>query len=548
MELKNFQPVTDPAVLKRLDASAHGKVLQADLKAAGVKDLGQVVGGNRLQVFFQNQPMILARWPNKGFVHIVDVVGGEPHKIHGIAGDKIGRFTYDGDRPSRWASEKDVWLHGYWFWDWSDQRQQVASIDTSKHTISLKPPYHGYGYRKGQWYYALNLLCELDTPGEWYLDRPSGILYFWPPAPLDQGKVLVSVAPALLTMDSVSHVTVCRLGLEACRGTAIRAGQANGVHVIGCDIRNVGGSAVSLSGQQSSVEGCDITNTDEGGISLSGGDRKTLTPAHLLADNNHIHHYSRWNRMYNPAIALDGVGNRAAHNLIHHAPHEAITFGGNDHLIELNEIHDVCQESNDAGAIYTGRNWSMRGNVVRHNYMHDIQGFRDKGCVGVYLDDQFSSAEIVGNVFYRVTSAAFIGGGRDCTIANNIFVDCKPALHVDARGLNWCALRAPAHEGVAGSNALSRRVVGRPLSETRVDPRRRAHGPQGRSHRAEHLCRRPLGQHRRAGKTVSHAQRQHDRRRSALRRSPKPQLPTQRRLAGVPNGLPADSTREDRAL
>lgn len=443
VEVKDFRPVTDPAVLKRLDASARGQVLQADLKAAGMKDLGQAVGANRPEVYFQDQPMTLARWPNEGFVHIVKLVGGEPEKIQGIAGDKIGRFIYDGDRPSRWTDEKDVWLHGYWFWDWSDQRQQVASIDTAKHMISLKPPYHAYGYRKGQWYYALNLLCELDTPGEWYLDRPSGILYFWPPAPLDHGKVLVSAAPSLLTMNAVSQVAICRLGFAACRGTAIVARQVDDVRIAGCDLRNLGGSAVSLSGKNSRVEGCEITNTDEGGISLSGGDRKTLTPANLAADNNHIHHYSRWNRMYHPAIALNGVGCRATHNLIHHAPHEAITFGGNDHLLEFNEIHHVCQESNDAGAIYAGRNWTMRGNVIRHNYLHDISGFRQRGCVGVYLDDQFSSAEIVGNLFCRVTSAAFIGGGRDCTIANNIFVDCKPALHIDARGLNWCAPELP---------------------------------------------------------------------------------------------------------
>ncbi|HIJ66269.1 MAG TPA: hypothetical protein HPP77_10005, partial [Candidatus Hydrogenedentes bacterium] len=51
----------------------------------------------------------------------------------------------------------------------------------------------------------------------------------------------------------------------------------------------------------------------------------------------------------------------------------------------------------------------------------------------------FSSAAIYGNVFYKVTMAAFIGGGRDCTIENNVFVDCDPALHVDARALGWAA-------------------------------------------------------------------------------------------------------------
>ncbi|MEZ6070868.1 MAG: hypothetical protein R3C10_11495 [Pirellulales bacterium] len=112
-------------------------------------------------------------------------------------------------------------------------------------------------------------------------------------------------------------------------------------------------------------------------------------------------------------------------------------FGGNDHVIELNELHDVCYESNDAGAIYTGRDWTQRGTVVRHNYLHDITGFEGRGCVGVYLDDMFCGTEISGNLFHRVTRAAFIGGGRDSTVTGNLFVDCRPALHIDARALGW---------------------------------------------------------------------------------------------------------------
>jgi len=174
-----------------------------------------------------------------------------------------------------------------------------------------------------------------------------------------------------------------------------------------------------------------------GGISINGGDRTTLTPANHFAENNHIHHYARWFRVYHSGIHLSGVGNRASHNLIHDAPHMGMGFSGNDHLIEFNEIHNVCFESNDAGAIYTGRDWTMRGNVLRHNFLHNITGFENRGCVGIYLDDMFSSADMIGNVFYNVTRAAFIGGGRDCTVANNIFVDCRPAMHVDARALGW---------------------------------------------------------------------------------------------------------------
>jgi hypothetical protein len=51
--------------------------------------------------------------------------------------------------------------------------------------------------------------------------------------------------------------------------------------------------------------------------------------------------------------------------------------------------------------------------------------------------------EIRDNVFYKVTRAAFIGGGRDCVVENNIFVDCDPAVHVDARALGWAADTVP---------------------------------------------------------------------------------------------------------
>jgi len=212
----------------------------------------------------------------------------------------------------------------------------------------------------------------------------------------------------------------------------------NGNRIIGCTLRNLGGWAINISGgSNNGVIGCDIYETGNGGISLSGGERKSLKPAKHFAENNHIHNYGRWNRMYQSAISIDGVGNRAGNNLIHNAPHMAISFGGNDHIIELNEIHSVCYESNDAGAIYAGRDWTMRGTVIRHNYMHHINGFEGKGCVGVYLDDMFCGTKIYGNVFYKVTRAAFIGGGRDCLVENNIFVDCDPALHIDGRALNW---------------------------------------------------------------------------------------------------------------
>ena len=437
--IEGWKPVTDTAILGRLVPEARAHVLQVDLKALGLTDYGQVKGGG-LELFFDDRPMTLACWPNDGFVKITGLVEPDTVNVRGTKGSKTGKFMYDGDRPGRWVEENDAWVHGYWFWDWSDERQKIDSIDTEKRIISVVPPYHNYGYRVGQWFYGMNLLAELDAPEEWYLDRESGILYFWPPRPVSESRAVVSVSEGLLSLSRLSHAAFEGLTFEACRGTAVILSDCTRVRVAGCVLRNLGGSAVRVGGGTANrVVACDIYGTGQGCISLRGGDRAELKPAGHVAENNHIHHYGRWNRMYTPAIALAGVGCRAAHNLIHDAPHMAIGFSGNEHVIEFNEIHHVCLESNDAGAIYAGRDWTMRGTVVRHNYLHHIVGFRGKGCVGVYLDDMFCGTEISGNLFYQVTRAAFVGGGRDCTVENNIFVDCHRGLHIDARAMGWAS-------------------------------------------------------------------------------------------------------------
>jgi hypothetical protein len=437
--LSGLNPVTDAATLAKLEPSARGKVYQADLKAQGVTDYGSP-GGGGLEVFFQDKPMHLSRWPKTGFIKITGLVGGNPVDVRGTKGDLNGDFMYEGDRPGRWTGEKDAWVHGYWFWDWAEQRHKVKSIDADKHILSVEPPYHNYGYRVGQWFYGYNLLSELSEPGEFYVDRDTGILYLYPTGPVAGARVEVSVLPTLVTMKDTSHITLRGMIFEAARGTAVSMSGGTKNLVAGCTLRNVGGWGVTVDGgTEHSVVGCDIYETGAGGISMGGGDRATLTPANHLADNNHVHHYARINRVYNPGITVYGVGCKITHNLVDNAPHMGMGFGGNNHVIEYNEIHSVCYESNDAGAIYTGRNWTMRGTVIRYNYLHHINGFQGAGCVGVYLDDQFSGTEIYGNLFYRVTRAAMIGGGRDCTIENNVFVECEPSTHVDARGLGWAA-------------------------------------------------------------------------------------------------------------
>ena len=446
-----WQPVADPEVLDRLDSSARGKVFQADLKAQGITEYpsieapGWAHSDPGVELFYRGTRMTLARWPNEGYTKIVDLVVQDGYNIRGRKGSRVGKFVYEGDRPERWLDEKEAWLHGYWWVDWAEQRMRVQEIDAGKKQITLAPkPTHQFGFRKGQWYYALNLLCELDRPGEWYLDRDAGVLYFWPSDSIREGDTMISSTKGLATLEEASHVILAGLTLEAGRRTAVTVTGGEKCTVVGCVIRNMGGWGVRVTGGNGHrVAGCDLYDLGEGGIWLSGGDRRTLTPADHVAENNHIHHCSRWNPVYNPGIALRGVGQRASHNLLHDLPHIAIGFTENEHCIEYNEMHNVVYQSNDAGAIYTygpSETWTMRGHVIRYNYLHDINGFEGRGCRGVYLDDCFSSAHIYGNQFERVNKwAVFIGGGRDSIVEKNLFVDCGTAVHIDARGLGWAA-------------------------------------------------------------------------------------------------------------
>jgi hypothetical protein len=187
------------------------------------------------------------------------------------------------------------------------------------------------------------------------------------------------------------------------------------------------------------VRSCDLFNLGTYGIQLNGGDRKTLTPAGNLAENNHVHHYGLFQRTYAPGIGAQGCGQLVRNNCIHDAPHNAVLYGGNEHRFERNEIYRVVMETGDAGAFYTGRDWTSQGNILRHNFIHNLGGGDDKhvNTMGIYLDDCDCGDTLEGNVFYRAGRALMIGGGRDNPVLNNLVVDCPIGLHIDSRGMTW---------------------------------------------------------------------------------------------------------------
>ncbi len=447
-------------VWKKLPPQARGKVMFVDLKKQGITDYGQItprgfgrpVTPSGLELYFDGSPMEMARWPNEDWAIIADV----PESLDGKG------FTYSGDRPARWTDAPDAWMHGYWKWDWSDSYVKIARIDLERKEIITEPPHSNYPFAKGKRYYAFNLIEELDAPGEWYLDRETGVLYFWPPSDPANAEIFVTLLrDPLIRLENTQQVTIKNLTLEYSCGAGVEiAGGADNL-VENCTLRNMGTVAVSIgrlepelsgkiykntlyngnAGQNNGVSGCGIYNLGEGGIILGGGDRKTLAPGGNFVENNLIHDCSRWVRTYRAGVYMYGVGNIVRHNEIYDLPHTAVFFWGNEHILEYNLIHHVCMETGDAGAFYLGRDWTQRGSVIRYNYFHHLHGVEGHGgftdVMAIYLDDWASGTTIYGNLFYKAGRSIMVGGGRDNVIENNLIIEGQPALHIDARGIGW---------------------------------------------------------------------------------------------------------------
>lgn len=448
-----FKKAVDLAADEGVPADVRRYVRYIDLRdVVGTRKWPKITGTSPgTQLFYQGEQMPLARWPN---YHYLPVVAVDSTKLIDEAGmkrgSKSGAFHYEGNRPSRWKNRADIWMYGYWYKDWHDAYVPVKAIDTLTRTVQLATP-PAFGVVKDQRYYALNILEELDEPGEWYLDRQRGRLYWWPPGDCTADSVFLSyLTVPLVVLNGASHVTVQDLVVEMSVGDGMIIEGGQRINIEGCTIRHLGGHGVTVvEGRQHVISRNRINHVGRKGVQVAAGDRLTLQPAAHRIDSNHIHHYGTWLHCYEQAILLKGVGNRAAYNHIHDGFHSAIQFAGNDHIMEHNEIYRVLLETGEMGAFYTGRDWSARGNIIRHNYVHHAPGYVNSlGARGIHLDDCASGVLMYGNVFEGIGDAAvLIGGGRDNVVRENSFLDCGVGVHVDNRGKTWAGRLITAKNG-----------------------------------------------------------------------------------------------------
>lgn len=445
VSIKNWLPL-DSRLLPRVQSSIATKLVCADLKALGVTDFGSFPGSNwagkspipgagAIELFVNGYRQTVARWPNTGYAIVKSATDGTS-------------FVADFSTSHLITNEPDVWLCGFsnglnWAWDSSSV---LINRTTNTATQTIANPYPN---KAGGRFYIKNSLAELDSPGEYYVDKGTGFIVWYPNVDLSKADSYVSTnigVPQAVPSDMVRFTDVHDVQFigftgHYFRGDAFVLQRSYRNTILGNVVSNIEGSAVrlyELGGapgicHDNLIKSNDIRNLGEAGVQITAGDSKTLIAANNQVLNNAIKNFGVIIPSTRCGVDLRGVGNVAQHNDIQTSPHIAIIAGGNNQVVDSNHINNACMDASDAGAIYTGgaANFAEGGHQFTNNYIENTYGRLDTSIWAIYLDSKACRDLIQNNIVRNSNTAYFINGGREITVSNNIAIDCGTFIQVN---------------------------------------------------------------------------------------------------------------------
>lgn len=449
----DFEAVT-AAQAQRLSEKAREHVFWVDMSKYGIssEDLGEMhaIGayntsakydgysqGFNCELFINDSSQILARYPNEGWLKTGQVLDhgqpGEsndnPHvpvegweELRNPVGETYSVSQELADRINSWAELDAVWMFGYFSADWAPSSSPIGNFDYKNLTLQNKFVARFDTRDLAADYYFYNVFEELDAEGEWYLDRENAALYVYAAEDFATSELLLSVSDeTVIVAENADHLIF--------RGFTLQGGKGDGISITGtgntveyCLVKNMAGNGIVVAGYDNLIACNEITRVGTSAVKVSGGDTETLTPANNRVYNNYIHHWTGGNGR--SGIRVYGVGQHIDHNELHDTTDSAIEYDGNDHIIEYNLIHDVCLDSSDGGAIYSGRSWTDYGCIVRYNAIYNMgtPGFSQPN--GIYLDDGLAGQQIYCNLLVNIPQEGIkVGGGRDNEVWGNVIIN-----------------------------------------------------------------------------------------------------------------------------
>ncbi len=304
-----------------------------------------------------------------------------------------------------------AWVHGFPNNDYQDEFMSLSSAVEHQ-------------WRDGARYRIENLLCQLDQPGEWYLDCENQRLLWWPNE-LNESTLRVSNLETLVSLYDTHNVRFDGFTIEGVRVQGIEIAGGSSCEILNCEIRHAGNVGVNVyHGEYHTIANCKIHEIGSSGIRVEGGNRDGHIPSDHLCYKNEIFNCSKKSIARRAAIDVHGVAVSATENDIHDQPDWAISVCGDSHTIQANHIHHVCKETSDTGAIYLSHNQSFEDNVISLNHIHHVGAFDFKTSFAIYLDDNTSNTQVTANWIHDTSRAIVVRGGSDNLIEANIVHDC----------------------------------------------------------------------------------------------------------------------------
>jgi parallel beta-helix repeat protein len=413
------------------------------------------------ELWVNNQRRYPARYPKKGYLAVEnapDVTEETQWQ------DGQNRFLYKKGDLKAW----DTVSHGELvvMTKWVESRLPIVSIDEQRRIVTCSKK-SCYMPEPGDLYYVENILEVLDSPGEWYLDRKAGNIYYMPVKGEDMAKTTV-IAPALTQVINIQgkpeagkfaenikfkDLTFSHTGLSVYDTEKVGFYQAafgvpgmvygEGIRNCSfenCDFIHFGTYAVELARgcSNNSIAGCNIYDTGAGGIKL--GERQIRENEQEQTHDNEITDCSIYDGglLFHSAVGIlifQSYDNLISHNHIHDFYYTGISAGwtwgygkslAKGNIIEFNNVHHIGVRSDgdgpvlsDMGGIYTLG--IQPGTVIRNNIFHDIAGFRYGGW-GIYFDEGSTDILAENNIVYNTTHGGFHQHyGKDNIVQNNIF-------------------------------------------------------------------------------------------------------------------------------
>ena len=415
------------------------------------------------QLFIDGKRRTRARTPNEGSFFTVD---GE------ITLDKPAKLKYrEGDLRAEWAERGDVEVIA--LQKWAEIRMPIRAIDAAARTATLSGDCFKWIVEQNARYWVENAPELLDAPGEWYLDRKSGVLSYKPLPGEDPTKVeaIVPVMNQIVRIDgarnlgfngiSFSHAdwAIGPKGFSDSQAAiefpgAIWAQGAVGCSFENCAVSHVGGYAIDFGRgcKDNRIVRCEVTDIGAGGIRIGETslrkDDADRTTGNSVTDC-HIHDLG----VCFPAGVAIWVGhsskNTFAHNHIHDTYYSGFSIGwswgygpsgAQENVIEYNDVHHIGRSMlADMGGIYTLG--TCTGTVIRNNVFHDVWSSTYGGWA-IYFDEGSTGVVAENNVAYRCKSNGFHQHyGKDNTLRNNIFALSQEAQIARTRKEDHFTLR-----------------------------------------------------------------------------------------------------------